>query len=140
MTRLSSVVVVKAQGARELSMFQEWAVQLTRAVNSTSCCTLIIPKFSHSYIPGPLSPLYTVFEIGQNRSMKGKVEEKGENFSLRKLRNPGEREREKYSAPFFEISHIKRENFSLTKTEKTWRKRKRKGSATFLLHLDQRRC
>jgi hypothetical protein len=37
-----------------------------------------------------------------------KVEEKRENFSLRKLRKPGEREREKYFAPYFEISHTKR--------------------------------
>jgi hypothetical protein len=35
-----------------------------------------------------------------------KVEEKRESFSLRK---PGEREREKYFAPFFVISHTKRE-------------------------------
>jgi hypothetical protein len=39
-----------------------------------------------------------------------KVEEKGEYFSLRKLRKPGEREREKYFAHVFEISHTKREN------------------------------
>jgi hypothetical protein len=37
------------------------------------------------------------------------VEEKRENFSLRKLRKPGEREKEKYFAPFLEISHTKRE-------------------------------
>jgi hypothetical protein len=38
-----------------------------------------------------------------------KVEEKREKNSLRKLRKPGEREREKYFAAFFEISHTKRE-------------------------------
>jgi hypothetical protein len=38
-----------------------------------------------------------------------KVEEKREIFSLRKLRKPGEREREKHFAPFFEISHTKSE-------------------------------
>jgi hypothetical protein len=38
------------------------------------------------------------------------VEEKRENFSLRRLRKPGEREKEKYFAPFLEISHTKREN------------------------------
>jgi hypothetical protein len=38
-----------------------------------------------------------------------KVEEKRENFSQRKLRKPGEREREKYFAPYFEISHTKSE-------------------------------
>jgi hypothetical protein len=37
------------------------------------------------------------------------VEEKRENFSLRKLRKPGDREREKYFAHSFEISHTKRE-------------------------------
>jgi hypothetical protein len=46
------------------------------------------------------------------------VEEKRYNFSLRKLRKPGEREREKYFAPLFEISHTKRENFSLRKLRK----------------------
>jgi hypothetical protein len=61
------------------------------------------------------------------------VEERRENFSLRKLRKPGERE--KYFAPFFEISHTKREKFFSEKTEKPWRTRKRKGSATFLPHL-----
>jgi hypothetical protein len=40
---------------------------------------------------------------------KTKVEEKRENFSLRKLRKPGEREREKYFGPVVEISHTKRE-------------------------------
>jgi hypothetical protein len=39
----------------------------------------------------------------------GKVEEKREDFSMSKLRKLGEREREKYFAPFFEISHPKRE-------------------------------
>jgi hypothetical protein len=34
-------------------------------------------------------------------SHRTKVEEKRENFSLRKLRKPGEREREKYFAHFF---------------------------------------
>jgi hypothetical protein len=38
-----------------------------------------------------------------------KVEEKRKEKSLRKLRKPGEREREKYFATFFEISHTKRE-------------------------------
>jgi hypothetical protein len=38
-----------------------------------------------------------------------KVEEKREKKSLRKLRKPGEREREKNFAPYFEISHTKRE-------------------------------
>jgi hypothetical protein len=39
------------------------------------------------------------------------VEEKRYNFSLRKLRKPGEREREreKFLPLFFEISHTKRE-------------------------------
>jgi hypothetical protein len=45
--------------------------------------------------------------------IKFKVEEKREHFSLRKLRKPGEREREKYFAPVFEISHTKREKTSL---------------------------
>jgi hypothetical protein len=54
---------------------------------------------------------------------------------LRKLRKPGNREREKYFAFFFEFPiQIGRKFFS-EKTEKTWRKRNRKGSATFLLHL-----
>jgi hypothetical protein len=44
-----------------------------------------------------------------------KVKEKRENFSLRK---PGERERDKYFAPFFEISHTKREKLLSEKTEK----------------------
>jgi len=38
-----------------------------------------------------------------------KVEEKRENFSLRNLRKPEEREREKYPADFVEISHTKKE-------------------------------
>jgi hypothetical protein len=63
-----------------------------------------------------------------------KVEEKRENFSLRKLRKPGEKE--KSFAPFFEISHTKGRNLFSEKTEKTWRKRQIKGSATFLLHLE----
>jgi hypothetical protein len=37
------------------------------------------------------------------------VEEKRESFSLRTMRKPGEREREKKSAPYFEISHTKTE-------------------------------
>jgi len=37
------------------------------------------------------------------------MEEKRENFPPRKLRKPGEREREKYSAAFFEITHTKKE-------------------------------
>jgi hypothetical protein len=37
-----------------------------------------------------------------------KVEEKREIISLTKLRKPGEREREKCSAIFFEVSHTKR--------------------------------
>jgi hypothetical protein len=73
--------------------------------------------------------------LGSLVSPGTKVEEKRENLSPRKLRKPGEREREKYFAPFFEISHTKREKTFSEKTEKTWRKRKRKGSATFLLHL-----
>jgi hypothetical protein len=64
-----------------------------------------------------------------------KVEEKRENSSLRKLRKPGECEREKNFAPFFEFSHTKARKLFSEKTEKTWRKSKRKGSATFLLHL-----
>jgi hypothetical protein len=46
------------------------------------------------------------------------VEERKEKFFLRKLRKPGERERGKYCAPCFEISHTKRENFSLRKLRK----------------------
>jgi hypothetical protein len=55
--------------------------------------TLILSKFAFSY---PCTG-------------KDKVEEKRENISLRKLRKSGEREGEKYFAPFFEISHTKRE-------------------------------
>jgi hypothetical protein len=40
-----------------------------------------------------------------------KVEEKRENFTLKNLRKPGEREREKYFASSFEISRTKREKF-----------------------------
>jgi hypothetical protein len=43
------------------------------------------------------------------RTRIAKVEEKRENFSLRKLRKPAERERGKYFAPFFEICRTKRE-------------------------------
>jgi hypothetical protein len=64
-----------------------------------------------------------------------KEEEKRENLSLRKLRKPGERKREKYFALFFEFPIQKGKKLFSEKTEKTWRKRKRKGSATFLLHL-----
>jgi hypothetical protein len=44
-----------------------------------------------------------------------KVKEKRENYFLRKLRKPGEREREKYFPPLLEFSHTKTENFSLRK-------------------------
>jgi hypothetical protein len=40
---------------------------------------------------------------------KCKVEEKRENFSLRKLRKPRERESEKKFAPFFEVTRTERE-------------------------------
>jgi hypothetical protein len=55
-----------------------------------------------------------------------KMEEKRENFSLRKLRKPGERVREKYFASFFEFPHTKRENFSLRKLRKPGERQKEK--------------
>jgi len=39
------------------------------------------------------------------------VEERERNFSLRKPRKPGKRERGKYAAAFLGNSHTKRENF-----------------------------
>jgi hypothetical protein len=63
------------------------------------------------------------------------VEEKRENFLLRKLRKPGEREREKHFAFFLKFPIQKGRKLFSEKTEKTWRKRRLKGSATFLLHL-----
>jgi hypothetical protein len=64
-----------------------------------------------------------------NGHLKGcilKVEEKRENFSLRKLRKPGEREREKYFAPFLKFPIQKGRILFSEKTEKTWRKRKKR--------------
>jgi hypothetical protein len=56
-----------------------------------------------------------------------KVEEKRGNFSLRKLRNPGEREREKYFASSFESSRTKREKtISLRKLRKPGEREKEK--------------
>jgi hypothetical protein len=61
--------------------------------------------------------LSKIIERGPLATRPGKVEEKRENFSLRK---PGEREREKYFAPFFWKFPIQkgRKLFS-EKTEKT---------------------
>jgi hypothetical protein len=55
-----------------------------------------------------------------------KVEEKRENFSLRKPRKSGERERQKYLAPFFEISHTKREKNFLWENWEILEKEKKK--------------
>jgi hypothetical protein len=63
------------------------------------------------------------------------VEEKWENFSLRKLRKPGEREREKCFAPFFEISHTTRENFPLKKLRKPGEREKEKVVQLFFSTL-----
>jgi hypothetical protein len=72
-----------------------------------------------------LSFLYTV--RGQQPLLypgADKVEEKRENLSLRILRKAGEREREIYFAPYFEISHTKIEKLFSEKSEKSLRKRK----------------
>jgi hypothetical protein len=54
------------------------------------------------------------------------VEEKRENFSLRKLRNPGERERGKYFSPFLKFPIQKGINFSLRKLRKPGEREKEK--------------
>jgi hypothetical protein len=63
------------------------------------------------------------------------VEEKRENFSLRKLSNPEKEEEKSILLLFLKFPIQKGRKLFSQKTEKTWRKRKRKGSAIFLLHL-----
>jgi hypothetical protein len=57
----------------------------------------------------PLSPVRSKRQTFPVSTPEVKVEEKRYNFSLRKLRKPGERAREKCFAPLFEIFHTKRE-------------------------------
>jgi hypothetical protein len=60
------------------------------------------------------------------QAQRRKVEEKREHLSLRKLRKPGEREREKYFAIFIWISHTKREKTFLWENWENPEKEKKK--------------
>jgi hypothetical protein len=89
------------------------------------------PYQIESFVPYHKSNLQSLLSW----SVKSKVEEKRENFPLRKLRKPGEEKEKSILLFVLKFPIQKGKKLFSEKTEKTWRKRKGKGSATFLLHL-----